>query len=629
MPNSVRFGSYEADLDSGQLRKDGIRLKLRDQSFLALVSLLERPGRVVTREELRHRLWHDAVFVDFDNNLNAIIARLREALGDSSDHPHFIETLPKHGYRFIANISVVDCEPRPPAGLAVPAVLPAKRAAHPRSWRVRAAWGIAALLVILGALEIGGLRKRLFGHAAAPRITSLAVLPLTNLSRNPEQEYFADGMTDSLITELARINALKVISRTSVMQYKTTIKTAPQIAAELNVDGLVEGSVQREGDQVRINVQLIYGPSDKHLWAESYQRQLPGILTLQSEIARDIAQEVRAKLTSEEHARLAHVRNVDPQAYEAYLRGRHLLRSRTGDSLQEALENFETAVRIDPGYALAYTGLANTYSILGDQKFLAPDESFPKARVAAQKALELDENLAEAHAAMALVLHAYAWDWRGGEREIDRAIQLNPSYAAAHHWRALFLSQMGRHAEAIAEMKEARSLDPLSPRINANLGGVVLYEARQYQPAIQELRKALELFPNDAAANGFLARALFAVGRHREAIEQSRHALTLVPGAPPSTELARLLARAGQQREARQIIAQAIKAREHGQYVSAPGLAAAYAALGQKDQAFAWLQKGYAEHDTDMEWLRVAQAFDPLRSDPRFTAFLRKMNLQP
>jgi len=627
MPNSVCFGSFEVDLDSGQLRKSGLKLKMRDQSFQVLASLLEHPGQVVSREELRQRLWRDGVFVDFDNNLNAIIARLREALGDSSEHPRFIETLPKHGYRFIADVTAVDREHVSAVGPAILAVAPPQPTGRGRGWRVRAALGIAALLLILGALNVGGLRNRFLGHPEQPRIRSLAVLPLTNLSRDPEQEYFADGMTDALITELAKISALKVISRTSVMHYKKTNETAPQIAAELNVDGLLEGTVQREDAQVRINVQLIYAPRDKHLWAESYQRQLPGILALQSEIARGVAQEVRASLTPAEHARLAHVRNVNPQAYEAYLRGRHLLRIRTRDSLQEALAHFEAAIRIDPGYALAYTGLADTYSVLGDQKFMAPDKSFPKAQAAAQKALELDDNLAEAHAAMALVLHAYDWDWRGGEREIERAIQLNPSYASARHWHAMLLSEMGHHAEAITEMREARALDPLSPRINANCGNVLIV-ARQYQEAIKELQKTVQLFPDDAAANLFLGEAFSAVGRHNEAITQTRRGLTLQGAAPErSPEFARILARAGKGQQAEQILQVALKARNNGEYIPAPGLAAAYVALGEKDEAFAWLEKGYAEHDTDMEWLRVVASWDPIRSDPRFAALLRKMNL--
>jgi TolB-like protein/DNA-binding winged helix-turn-helix (wHTH) protein/Tfp pilus assembly protein PilF len=621
-----RFGDYEAELESGELRKNGLRIHLREKSFQLLVALLEHPGEVVSREELRHRLWADEVFVDFDNNLNTAVARLREALNDAADHPRYVETLPKHGYRFIEMVT----EPDPEHAVgpnAVETALELRPAG--RRWMATAILGTAVLLIALVALNVRGMRDRLLGRPGTPQIKSLAVLPLANLSRDPEQEYFADGMTDALITELAKIRTLKVISRTSVMHYQKTDKTAPQIAAELSVDALLEGTVEREGDRVRINVQLIYGPSDRHLWAQTYERELPGILALQSEVAQDIAQEVRASLTPEEHALLAQASIVNPQGYEAYLKGRYFQRTRTRDGLQKALQYFGTAVRIDPGYALAYTGLANAYSIMGDQKILAPDESFPKARAAAQKALELDDNLAEAHAAMALVLHAYDRDWRGSEREIHRAIQLNPSYATAHHWHAMFLSEMGHHAEAIAEIRLARSLDPLSPRINANCGNV-LFVARQYDQAIQELQKALEVFPDDPAANMFLGDALSAVGRHEEAIAQVRRGLILGGADPERTpEFARILARAGKRQEAEQVLKAALQARNRGEYVPAPQLAVAYAALGDKDEAFAWLEKGYAEHDTDMNALRVVAVWDPIRSDPRFAALLHKMNMEP
>jgi TolB-like protein/DNA-binding winged helix-turn-helix (wHTH) protein/Tfp pilus assembly protein PilF len=624
MQGIVRFGAFEVDLFAGQLRKGGLRIRLRDQSFQVLACLLERPGEVVTRGELRRRLWPEEVFVDFDNNLNTAVARLREALNDSADHPRFVETLPKHGYRFIAKGSEVDLGRLTAPSAVVAAVTPRPTG---RGWMAGAALGAAALLAALVALNVGGLRNRLLGRAGPPRIESLAVLPLVNVSRDPDQEFFADGMTDALITELAKISALKVISRTSVMHYKKTDKTAPQIAAELNVDGLLEGTVEREGNQVRINVQLVHGPSDKHLWAQTYQRELPGILALQSEVAQAIAQEVRASLTPEEHRRLSQAPLVDPQAYEAYLKGRHFWETRTRDGLQKALEYFQTAIRIAPSCALAYTGLADTYSILGDHKFLEPDESFPKARAAAQRALELNENLAEAHAAMALVLHAYDWDWQGGEREINRAIQLNPGYASAHHWHGLFLSQIGRHTEALVEIRTARSLDPLSPLINLNFAAA-LAAARQYEQAIREFRKAIELYPDNPTASLFLGDLFSTLGRHEEAIAQIRRSLALHRNPVTSLVLARAFARAGRRQEAKKIIEAVLKAHDK-KYFPPPLLATVYATLGEKDEAFAWLEKGYAEHDSDMEALPANPAFDPLRSDPRFTALLRKMNLQP
>ncbi len=612
----VRFDCFEVDRGTGRLLRRGLKVNLREQSFQVLCALLERPGELVTRDDLCRLLWRNEVFVDFDNNLNAVVAHLRERLGDSAEHPRFIETLPKHGYRFIAKVLDGDLG-RLPTVSTVAAMAPRSTGS---GWILRAVLGAAALLMALVALNVGGLRNRFLGRSGPPRIESLAVLPLANISHDPEQEYFADGMTDALITELAKISALKVISRTSVMRYKKTDKTVPEIAAELNVDGLLEGTVEREGDQVRINVQLIHGPTDKHLWAESYQRRLPDILSLESEVAQAIAKEVSASLTPEEHTRLVQTRPIDPQVHEAYLKGRYFLNMRTGDGLQKALGHFETAIRIDPTYALAYTGLADTYFILGDHNFVASDESLPKARAAVQRALELDENAAEAHAAMAAILRAYC-DSVGAEREINRAIQLNPGYADAHHTRALFLSQMGRHTEALAEITKARSLDPLSHRINANVGGVVLYEARQYEQAIQELRKALEVYPNDATVHLFLGRTFSAVGRHEEAIAEIQHSLTLQDSPVGRLELARILARAGKRQQAKKLIQDVLNTREE----NLPSPAAAYAALGDKDQAFASLAK---EYPCRWGWPNTP-AFDPLRSDPRFAALLRRTSLTP
>jgi TolB-like protein len=392
------FGGFHLDLAAGELRKRGVKLRLSGQPFEILRLLLERPGRVVSRQELRGRLWANETFVDFDHGLNAAINKLREILGDSSERPRFIETVPRRGYRFIAQV-------------------------HD---------GASALLP---------LRHR----AVRRRIRSLAVLPLENLSGDPEQEYFADGMTEALITDLAKISALRVISRTSVMQYKGAHKSLPQIAQELNVDGVVEGSVLRIGERVRITAQLVHSDSDTHLWAESYERDLRDVLAIQADVAQAIAAEIRVRVTPRERKQLRLVHTIDPKAHEAYLLGRYHWNKRAPDSLKKSLEYFRQAIEIQPHYALPYAGLADAYVLLGSMalQVMAPHETMPKARAAAERALQMDETLGEAHATLAYICAAYDYDWEAAERGFRLAVSLNPSYATARHWHGSFWQGMG------------------------------------------------------------------------------------------------------------------------------------------------------------------------------------------
>ena len=626
----LRFGSYEVDIRAGELRKDGIRIKLHGQPFDVLTLLLQRPGEVVTREELQQKLWASDTFVDFEHGLNKAINRVREALGDNADNPRFIETLPRRGYRFLAPVNGPCAPVREPRQqipvLQTPAATPPKRF---YGKVVGAGLAIVTLLAaLLAAFNVGHWRDRLLGRTNAPRIESLAVLPLANLSGDPQQDYFADGMTEELITTLGKLGALRVISRTSVMRYKNTDKPLAQIANELNVDAVVEGSAQREGNRVRITAQLIQASTDRHLWAETYDRDLRDILAVESEVAQAIANEVRIKLTPQEETHLANARQVNPAAYELYLKGRYEWNKRTEAGLKRGLEYFQHAVDVDPTYALAFSGLADSYGILGNNGFEPGREVYPKAKVAASRAVELDGSSAEAHTSLGMLLFEYDRNPEAALREYETAIRLNPNYATAHHWYAVILAKMGRAEQAIREIEQARRLDPLSPRINANVA-LVLYFARQYDRAIVEARKALELEPNNVAAHNYLGLIYVQKVMPREAIAEFQMASSLDPTYSVfAAHLAFAYSAAGDKEQALRILSN-LKQRSKKEYVSSYNMGAAYARLGEKEEAFAWLQKGADDYDGWMNFLNSDPMLDPLRSDPRFQELLRRMNFLP
>ncbi len=482
---------------------------------------------------------------------------------------------------------------------------------------------LVALLAVLVGLNVGGLRERLLGGPAVGQITSIAVLPLENLMGDSEQDYFVAGMHEALITELSKIGALKVISRTSAMRYKDTDKSVPEIARELGVDALIEGSVLRAGSTVRVTAQLIEAATDRHLWADKFDRELTNILALHSDVARAIAREVQITLTSEEETRLADARPVNPEAYEAYLKGRYHWNKRTREGLMKGLEHFQQAIDIDPTYALTYAGVADSWYILGNNAHLPAEETFPKAKAAALKALAIDNSLAEAHTSLGTVLRSYEWDWTGAEREYRRALQLNPGYATAHHWYAFLLSILGRHDEAIAEIKRARELDPLSLRINANVG-LLLVQARRYDEAIEELQKALELESNQPAPHHFLALAYLAKAMYEEAIAEFQTAAGLSRDLH-ITELAHAYAVAGKRGEARKMLDEVL-AGSKKEFVSPVRIAVVYVGLQEHDTAFEWLEKAFQSRDARCYILNVDPRFDPLRSDPRFQSLLRRMN---
>jgi TolB-like protein/Tfp pilus assembly protein PilF len=583
-------------------RSNGVKIKVPEQSFQILTCLLEHPGEVVTRKELEEKLWPDGTFVDFEHSLNAAVKRLREALHDSADTPRFVETIPRRGYRFICPVEGLETQRR--------------------HWVWVVGLATLAVVTLLLALNVGGMRDRLLGRPLPGEITSIAVLPLENLSGDPEQEYFADGMHEALITELGKVKALRVISRQSVMQFKGSKEPLGEIAGELGVDALVEGAVVREGDRVRVTAQVVRASPEQHLWAESYERDLRGIVALQGEVARAIVGEIRVELTPQEQTRLAGARPVDAAAYEAYLKGRYHWSRITEEGHWKSIDYFQQAIERDPDYAPAYAGLAQSYFFLSQLR--PPGEMLPRVEAAAAKALELDDALAEAHALRATVA-VLEWDWAGAEDGYRRALELNPNEALVHLYYAQFLNTVGRHQEALVERERAEQLDPLSPFISANVIAGLSLLGRNDE-ALEQAQKALELEPNFWLTHILLGNVYQRKGMHAEAILAYQRAASLGGGGYPwpLARLAHIYGINGRKREALEALQQ-LKEISKQQYVEPAFLAYAYAGIGEKEEAFRVLEKAYEEKELDPFWF-AAGFFDLLRDDPRFQELLRGMN---
>jgi TolB-like protein/DNA-binding winged helix-turn-helix (wHTH) protein/Flp pilus assembly protein TadD len=625
------FGVFELDVRAGELRKRGLRVRLQQQPFQVLAMLLEHGGEVVSREELQKALWPADTFVDFDHGLNKAINKIREALGDSAESPRFVETVARRGYRFIADVRAADVVPLRGHDL-VPEPAPALDA-RPRQDHAGTvvrlihrlpsrAWTISmvALLILFTSLAAWNLQS---GKRQSSVIRSLAVLPLDSLSNDAAQDYFADGMTDELITDLGQISALRVISRTSVMAYKHTRKSLPQIARELNVDAVVEGTVLRSGDQVRITAQLIEGSTDRHMWSQSYQGGLRDTLALQNDVARAIADQIRINLNPQEQAALRNVTVVNPVAYTSYLKGRYFWNKRTADGLRVALAYFNQAIDEDSKYARAYSGLADTYALLGDWQYavMTPKEALPKAKAAAIKALELDSTLGEAHNSLAFCLDGFDWDFDSAGKEFQRAIELNPGYATAHHWYAWHLALLRRYDEAIVEMRKAANVDPLSLVINADLAELLAL-AHFDDESIRQSLKTIEMDPNFGLAHNHLGQAYLQKHMNDKAVVELREAVRLSGGSATCiANLARAYMASGKRSDAETLLSD-LKKRSSPVQSYAPEIAAIYVALGDADNAMSWLEKGYEERFNPGVLIRPG--FDPLRSDPRFQDLLRR-----
>jgi TolB-like protein/DNA-binding winged helix-turn-helix (wHTH) protein/Flp pilus assembly protein TadD len=635
---SCLFDDVKVDRADLRVQKGGSRQKITPRAFEVLVYLLEHPGRIVEKQELFDEVWKERFVTD--NALSRIIKEIRQVIGDDADAPQYIETIPKRGYRFIAEVTNVEAETLTAASERVapapghsegrdrerPPIASdrnSKRLHLTQRWQMTAVGLVALMLAAIVYVKV----FRGSSSLSEGDIKSLAVLPLQNLSGDPSQEYFADGMTDALIGDLAKIRGLKVISRTSAMRYKGTNKPLREIASELRVDAMIEGTVLRSGDRVQVRAQLIHAATDRHLWSETYERDLRDVLALQSEIAQAVVREIQIKIMPAERARLTPNRPINRKAFDDYLQGRYLYwNRRTEENLHKAISFFQSAVREDPAYAPAYVGLADCYNSLGSVMISArtPMEARAQAEAAASKALEIDNEMAEAHVALGFVKH-FNWDWAAAEQEYKRAIELNPNYAQAHSSYGSFLVSKGRFEEAIAETNRAQELDPFSLAISAHRG-FILENARRYDEAIEQLRRVIAMDQDNFQAHWYLGHTYAASGRFAEAIAASEKAAALsrTPGALGFLGMCYGLA--GRKAEANKVLNELLELNRR-RYVTPPALANVYIGLDDKDQAFFWLEKAYQERSYYLAYLKVFPADDPLRSDPRLDDLLRRMGL--
>ncbi len=605
-----RFGAFTVDAVTGELTNAGQRRPLRDQPLQLLLALLERPGELVTREELTRRLWPADTFVDFDRGLNKAMNHLREALSDSADHPQFVETLPRKGYRFIAQVRIDPGEVEAAIDEPAPTVRSRRRLRLAVFAGFATAVAVAVSIAVAVALDVGGVRRRIGLRATVPHVVSLAVIPLENLSGDPEQEYFADGMTDALITDLAKIGSLRLTSRTSVMRYKHTKLTIGDIGRELNVDALVEGTVTRAGSRVRITAQLIQVSTDMHLWAETYERDLSEVLELQRAVATDIARRIDVVVRPLDRPRI-----VQPEAYGLYLQGRYAFYQYTSQGWQRAIEHFTRAIEQDPTFAPAYSGLADTYVVAGAYDAIPADEALTRGKAAAAKALALDDGLASAHYVLATAHAWYDWDWPSAEQEFRRALELDPNDALGRNWHGGYLSLRRRHQEAIAEHERARDLDPLSLIVNTNLARA-FYWARRYDEAITQARRTLELDPRFGVALFWLEGSLRHQGRLTEAVALRQQVST--------PERAQAIARTFERDGFEALLRECGAAyRDNGSPVIA---ARCYAQSGDIEQALALLETCSRRRCSALVNTIVEPDFDVLRAEPRFQQLLHQVD---
>ncbi len=594
----VSFGSFEVNPSTGELRKQGIRIKLHEKPLQVLLALLEHPGQVVTRKEIQERLWPQDTFVEFENGLNNAISRLREALSDTAESPRFIETVPRHGYRFLPEVSQS---------------LPSSRAVS-----VRQCVFVFGSILVAG-LAVGGVYRLTHGREQA--IHSLAVLPFRNLSAGTPDDYFTSGMTDAVTTELAKLGVSKVISETSVAQFKDTKKPVPEIARALSVDAVVEGAVLREGNQVRITVQLIRADTDRHVWAESYQRQMIDILTLQDEVALGVAHAIKLQL-SPGTRQSTPPKPVNTEAYEAYLKGRYFLQKRD-ESFLRAKDYLQQAIQLDPTYAPAYAGLSDYFTLTDT---LPAKEALLKAKEYAQQALKLDSNLPDSHISLAYIYFYDDWNWSAADQEFRRAISLAPGLAESHRWYAVYLAAMGRMAEAMREAQRAVDLDPLSisahdaVAIAAACGG-------HYDRSLEEAHKIIELDSNDPRAYADMSVAHLQKRMYQEALQDAEKGLAISQRYPLFLSIAAAVhGRLGNMEQASKLVDE-MRAANPKNPVSPLLLATAFVGMGKQKEAIRALEEGYKTRDADMVGLNSTPWLETLHSDPRFQDLLHRMNL--
>ena len=625
------FGPFQVDQQKLQLWRHGSIVPLPAKAAEILLVLLARSGETVTKEELMQAVWPDS-YVE-ESNLTQNIFLLRKALGETAQDGGTIITIPGKGYRLVAEVRVVGGGEAGPAAKEVPAPpepVAIAAAERPAAGRLRWWWLLAPGLVVIAL--VAGLvwhRQEQARRRAVPERVMLAVLPFENLTGDPAQEYFSDGMTEEMIAQLGELDPqhLGVIARTSVMHYKNGKPSLEQIGRELGVQYVLEGSVRRDADQVRITAQLIQMKDQSHLWSRRYDRELKSTLALQSEIAQQIAGEIQLALGRDRFALATEAprrASTSYEAYDLYLRGRYFWNKRTADGFEQAIHYFQQAIAKDPGYAQAYAGLADCYVLMAAYSGVPPAEFVQQARAAAQKALQLDEGIAEAHTSLALITENYDWDWPLAEKEYRRAIELNPNYATAYQWYAEYLTWLGRFDEAARESERARELDPLSLIIAAD-NGMIFYYSRQYDRSITKLDAVLEMDPN--FSRGHMVRyAYVEKGQFAEALADVEKCRTQFGIVAYWSSMAYTLGRAGRAAEAQHALGE-LDGLNRTQPVSPDAFSWAYAGMGDKDKALFWLNRAYAQRSNAMTVLKVEPAYDFLRGDPRFQDLIHRVGL--
>lgn len=615
--NLYRFGEFTFDPASGELRRNGSTVRLQPQPLQVLLTLVSCPGQVVSREEFRNSLWTEDTNVEFDDGLNHAIRRLRDALSDTAQVPRYIETIPRRGYRLIPSVDVASPSP--------PAILPGASSAG--LWR-RYRWlAVAAACAAIGVLTTFSIMHR---HSAA-RISSLAVLPLANFSGDSDQEYFADGITEELTTELARIETLRVISRTSAMRMKGTKLSLREIGRELGVDAVVEGSVQRSGSRVRITAQLVQVSTERHLWAETYERELQDVLHVRSEVARDIASRVRREVAPEESAHLAQ-NSIPPEAYDAFLMGTRLASRGDNEGFEGSIRYFEEAIRLDPNFALAYAELSESHGMLAFNAGERGDH-FLKAKNAAKKSLELDPTLPEAQIGTADVLFYYEWDWSQCEGPFRQTAEKYPNSVEVQYHYGLCLFVFGLYEDALQQLERARRVDPLSPLINRVIGWLLGRMGRS-QEAIDQLLRARDLEPSNPVTYSLLSWAYDRAGNESESV--TAYITSRKLAGDPEADIERLTHayRGGgkpafddERRAILKLKLEGLLQKEKRESVKPLTIASLCASIGNGDLAFQYLDHTYAERDPRLTWIKSGIQWEPLRDDPRFHALVRRMGL--
>ncbi|HZE69774.1 MAG TPA: winged helix-turn-helix domain-containing protein [Pyrinomonadaceae bacterium] len=631
------FGPFRVDALRRVLLREGNQVRLPAKAFEILLVLLEGKGRLVEKDELMRRVWPDAVVEE--NNLTVNISALRRSLTESPGEHRYVVTVPGRGYQFVADVRQHNGDPAEESEQEALPEINAERASSENMHPLSSAEYIGGeirrhkqgLLLLLAALLATTIivsylaYSRYLAGGSKPGTTSIAVLPFANETGDPNAEYLSDGISESLINSLSQLPGVKVIARSSAFAYKGKETDLKEVANALGVEAILTGRVTQRGENLSISVELVNASDKTQMWGEQYDRNMSDLLAIQREIASEIVEKLRLKVSGEEKGAAKHYTESN-EAYQLYLKGRFYWNKRTAEGLKKSIEYFNQATDKDPRFALAYAGLADSYVVPANR--LPPREAMPKAKAAAIRALELDETLAEAHVSLGRVFAVYDWDWTSAEKEYKRAIELNPSYAIAHQWYGGYLAVMGRTSEAIAEKKRAVELEPLSLIINFELG-LAFYYSRDYDRAIEQFQKTLELDQNFPPPHNFLPAAYEQKGMYSEAIAEFKKAIPLTAGSESSLSkagLGHVYAVTGKKSEARTVLNE-LKQLSAQEFVPATSVALIYAGLGEKDQAFAWLDKGYEQHAFQLQWIKIEPRWDSLRSDPRFQDLLRRIGL--